>query len=213
MKRALRSLALLLVLVLIWASGLMAFAARVRQSTPVADPAPADAIIVLTGASDQRIEAAARLLAAKKGARLLISGVNPQATRADVQRLSGIPRPMYECCVDLGFLAENTIGNGIESAEWARGKHYRRLILVTADFHMPRAMIELRAAMPEAQVSAYPVATVALDARRWWMTGKGARRMILEYSKYLAILSREAFLSLGPREAPKGEAPKAEPAK
>jgi uncharacterized SAM-binding protein YcdF (DUF218 family) len=74
---------------------------------------------------------------------------------------------------------------------------YHSLILVTADYHMPRALIELRAAMPEAQVTPYPVATPTLDARHWPDTSQGARRMIVEYCKYLAILMREAVLSLG----------------
>ena len=60
---------------------------------------------------------------------------------------------MFDCCVDLGFTAANTLGNARETAEWARAKGYSALILVTADYHMPRARLELRAAMPEADIS------------------------------------------------------------
>ena len=56
--------------------------------------------------------------------------------------------------------------------------------------------------MPEAIIQAYPIANAPLDAHRWWMTSRGAQRMVIEYCKYLAILAREAILSLGPREAP-----------
>ena len=108
---------------------------------------------------------------------------------------------MFDCCVDLGFTAADTVGNARETAEWARSLGYHSLILVTADYHMPRAMLELRAALPEAKVTPYPVATPALDARHWQSTGEAARRMVLEYSKYLAILAREAVLGLGPRQA------------
>jgi uncharacterized SAM-binding protein YcdF (DUF218 family) len=73
---------------------------------------------------------------------------------------------------------------------------------VTADYHMPRARLELRAAMPEATIYPYPVATNELKAAEWWKTGQGAERMILEYSKYLAVLARETLLGLGPRPAP-----------
>jgi uncharacterized SAM-binding protein YcdF (DUF218 family) len=88
------------------------------------------------------------------------------------------------------------LGNARESAQWARAMGYRKLILVTADYHMPRALIELRSALPGSQVTPYPVATPALDARQWWTTALGARRMTLEYCKYLAILAREAVLHL-----------------
>ena len=110
------------------------------------------------------------------------------------------PGRLYDCCVDLGFSAEDTIGNARETAAWARAYHFRRLIVVTADYHMPRAVLELRGAMPESQVQPYPVATDELDARLWWRTGWGARRMIMEYCKYLVILTRETILSLGPKD-------------
>ena len=43
----------------------------------------------------------------------------------------------------------------------------------------------------------YPVRTTELDARHWWRSETGARRMIVEYDKYLAILFREGLISLG----------------
>ena len=70
---------------------------------------------------------------------------------------------------------------------------YRSLILVTADYHMPRALLELRASAPGVSIQTYPVATPELDAHRWTATTLGARRMMAEYAKYLAILAREAL--------------------
>ena len=64
------------------------------------------------------------------------------------------------------------------------------------------AMLELRATMPDVKLSPYPVATESLNARRWWKGSHTARRMIVEYCKYLAILGREAFLNLGPKDKP-----------
>lgn len=201
-----KGLAAVLVALLIVASGLVAFADRVARLTPAAEPPVADGIVALTGASDLRLEAAMRLLENGKGRRLLVSGVNRRTTRSDVAVVTGAVKPVFDCCVDLGFTAADTIGNARETAEWARSLHMRRLILVTADFHMPRALLELKAAMPEAEIIPYPVATPTLDARHWKATGRGAERMVLEYAKYLAILAREAVLSLGPRDAPKGAA-------
>ncbi len=75
--------------------------------------------------------------------------------------------------------------------------------MVTADYHMPRAVLELRGALPEGRFTPYPVATDEIDVRHWWNKGPQARRMVLEYCKYLVILAREAILSLGPKEHPK----------
>ena len=127
---------------------------------------------------------------------MLISGVNRRATRADVKDVArGVGR-MWECCVDLGFRAADTRGNARETAGWARYHGYGSVILVTADYHMPRALLELRAQTPGVEFYPYPVAT-DLDAKRWWRNSLATRRMALEYSKYLVILGREAILSLG----------------
>jgi len=203
----LRILAVLGVGAMMWTAGLFAFAGRVERSTPAPPPAAADGVVALTGHSDERIAAAMRLLQQNKARRMLISGVAPHVTRDQLQMLTGVGKQTFDCCVDLGFTAENTAGNAVETAEWARAKGYTTLILVTADYHMPRARLELRAAMPEAKIIPYPVATGALDAPRWWKTQLGAQRMILEYCKYLAVLARETVLGVGPKPAPPAAAP------
>jgi uncharacterized SAM-binding protein YcdF (DUF218 family) len=191
-----KGLAAILVVALIWAAGLLEFADRIARMTPPEEPAPADGIVALTGGSSLRLEAATNLLESGKGHRLLLSGVNRAATRGDLWSVTGAAKPLFDCCVDLGFTAEDTLGNARESAQWARAMGYRSLILVTADYHMPRALIELKSAMPEATVTPYPVVTPTLDARQWWTTSQGARRLTVEYCKYLAILTREAALRL-----------------
>jgi uncharacterized SAM-binding protein YcdF (DUF218 family) len=197
-----KGVAAFLVVALIWLSGLLAFAARVQQSTPAPPPDPAEGIVALTGAnSARRIAAAVSLLEEGAGRRMLVSGVNRDASREDIRAVSRAARRLYDCCVDLGFTAADTVGNARETADWARAMRYHSLIVVTADYHIPRAMLELRAVMPESVVrlQAYPVATPALQARAWWRSPGAARLMVVEYCKYLAILGREGVLGLGPR--------------
>jgi uncharacterized SAM-binding protein YcdF (DUF218 family) len=206
-----RSAAILMVLLLIWGVGLISFVGRVADSTPPAEPPVSDGVVALTGASDARITAAMKLLETGKARRMLISGVNPQASRADIRGVAKATRRLYDCCVDLGFQAADTVGNARETARWVQMHNYHSLIVVTSDFHMPRAMLELRAALPGVNFTPYPVPSPELNTRRWWRTQEGARRMILEYCKYLAILARESLLSLGPKdhhvEAPADSAP------
>ena len=200
-----KSVAAFLVLALIWFAGLLAFAGRVQQSTPPRPPEQAEGIVALTGSnSNERIAAALGLLQDGMGRRLLISGVNPGATREDIRNVSKPARRLYDCCVDLGFTAADTVGNARETADWARKMRMSNLIIVTADYHMPRAMLELRAVMREPQftLQAYAVPTPSLKARSWWRSPRSARLMVVEYCKYLAILAREAVLGLGPRDAP-----------
>jgi uncharacterized SAM-binding protein YcdF (DUF218 family) len=199
-----KSVSAFLVLVMIWLAGLFAFASRVQQSTPPLEPTPADGVVALTGPrSDLRLAAAVGLLEDGKAKRVLISGVSRIANREDIRAAAGATRRLYDCCVDLGFRAADTVGNARETVEWAAAMRYRSLIIVTADYHMPRAMLELRAVAPKAlSLQTYAVPTPALKSTRWWRRPSAARLMALEYSKYLAILVREAVLSLGPRARP-----------
>ncbi len=195
-----KSAAAFLVVIALWTVGLLAFASRVERSTPAPDPPVADGVVALTGASTARLTAAVHLLEIGKARRMLISGVNQKASRADIRGVTKATRRYYDCCVDLGFRATDTVGNARESADWAARHDYRSLIVVTSDFHMPRAMLELRSAMPGVALTPYPVKSEEVDAGHWWRGREGSRRMVVEYCKYLAILSREAVFSFGPKD-------------
>jgi uncharacterized SAM-binding protein YcdF (DUF218 family) len=196
-----RSAAVLALIVAIWAVGLLAFAQRIDRLTTPDEVTPADGVVALTGSAD-RLTAAMKLLEDGKAKRLLISGVNRAASPADIRGVTKATLRDYDCCVDLGFQATDTVGNARETAAWARARGFHSLIVVTSDFHMPRAMLELHEALPDVALTPYPVKTSELDAGRWWRTAEGARRMTLEYCKYVVILAREGLLSLGPRPHP-----------
>lgn len=206
-------LAFLATLVLIWVIGLFAFADRVRDLTPAPEPRRADAIVALTGPSSERVNAAVRLLEQDKGRRVLISGVNREVRRQELNAITPGSSRLFNCCVDLGFEAENTFGNAQEISAWAEAKGYDDLIVVTSDYHMPRALLEIRTANRNLKLQAYAVRTPSLSTSRWWRAAEAGRRMTLEYSKYLATLVRFAFTRLGgsgePAEAPQGGAPAA----
>lgn len=198
-----KGLAVVLVVGLVWISGLLAFADRVARLTPAPAPAPADGVVALTGGSAVRLKAAMELLEDGDGRRLLVSGVDRKVTRSELWGVTGAAKPLFDCCVDLGFEAANTIGNARETAAWARAMGYDSLILVTADFHTPRALLEMRGSLSGVRIGAYPVVTPDLDVRHWQDTTKGADRMAVEYSKYLVTLCRESLLGLGARPSVK----------
>ena len=198
-------LAAIAIVALIWLVGLFAFAQRVRDLTPAPEPERAQGIVALTGPSAERVNAAIRLLENGKGRRLLISGVNREVRRQELRALTPGSNQLFNCCVDLGFEAEDTSGNAQEIAAWAHAKGYNQLIVVTSDYHMPRSLLEIRSAAPELELTPYAVSTPSLDNSRWWRAAVTARRMTLEYVKYLAVLGREGLRRLT------GDAPRVEP--
>lgn len=155
--------------------------------------AQADAVVVLTGGPG-RVATAVTLLEAERGARLLISGVNPGSPVEDIAAAAGASEALFACCVDVGLEAADTVGNAAETARWAASRGYDSLIVVTSDYHMPRALLELQAAMPDTDLTAY-----AVPAPAPWSSASEARRWLTEYFKYAAVFGRERLAGRGGR--------------
>ncbi|MBX9924826.1 MAG: YdcF family protein [Hyphomicrobiaceae bacterium] len=170
--------------------GFLLFAAHAMR-TPEAHADRADGIIVLTG-GDHRIVEGARLLKENAGRRLLISGVNPQTRRDDIVKLAGLDSALFRCCVDLGYAAQDTVGNAEEARSWVHGLGARRLIVVTSGYHMPRSLAELSLAMPGVELIAHPVVPKSVRARAWWLQPGLVRVLATEYAKFLPVAARYA---------------------
>jgi uncharacterized SAM-binding protein YcdF (DUF218 family) len=151
----------------------------------------ADGIVVLTGDED-RISEAVRLLAEGKAGRLLISGVNKSTRLPQIINSNGAgPEAalLFHCCVDLDRRAVNTEDNAFEANVWARKRGYRSLIVVTSTYHMPRALMELRQSMPEADLIPYPVKSARIDTE-WWNDPKTTWVLCKEYLKFVTASAR-----------------------
>ena len=175
-------------MVLVFLAGFIAFASGVASSTPTVVER-ADGIVVLTGGA-HRLPEAARLLADGRGSRLLISGANRITSRDDLQRKSGISWEMFDCCVDIGYEAQDTPGNADETMHWAADKKFSKLIIVTSSYHMPRSLTELGRVMPDVKLVPYPVVTQGFRKDRWWRDFGTARILLSEYVKFLPSAAR-----------------------
>ena len=169
---------------LAWTTGLLAFAAAIPDK--VEDPdTVTDAIVVLTGGSG-RLEEGLTLLAQHKAKKLFVSGVYQGV---DVQHLLEISRHKPEelsCCIALGYAANSTWGNAIETAEWLDDERFKSIRLVTANYHMPRSLVEFRHAMPTVQIVPHAVLPRQFKLDEWWQWPGTAQLILVEYLKYLA---------------------------
>ncbi|KAA5803943.1 YdcF family protein [Alkalicaulis satelles] len=167
-----------------FATGFALFLNEARGYGP--DPlVSAPGAVVLTGGGG-RVATGVELLQSGQAGRLLISGVNPGSPPADIAAAAGAPDDLFDCCVDFGLEAANTAGNAIETAAWARERGYGAILVITSDYHMPRALLELRAAAPDLDLIAYGVSAPAP-----WSSTAQARRWLQEYLKYAAVFARE----------------------
>jgi uncharacterized SAM-binding protein YcdF (DUF218 family) len=173
------------------------FVARADHAATPDPPNGADAVTALTGASNARIVAAIQL-ADSLQTPLLISGVHIDTTDADIAKIAGVKLTEIQCCVTLGRAAATTEGNGAEVADWARRHRFHRIIVVTSEYHMDRALLELRRAMPEGQFIPHAVTTTKVRPSDWYRDPATARQLVEEWLKY-----RVATI----RPAPAGETP------
>jgi uncharacterized SAM-binding protein YcdF (DUF218 family) len=187
-----RLLTILLIAFAAWLGGLFYFAALIPDGIDDA-VAATDGIVVLTGGSD-RLREGLRLLADGKATQLLISGVHREATLDDLLKI-GEPPPnlspqAVHCCITIGYQAGNTAGNAAEAADWAAAKGIRSLRLVTADYHMPRSLLEFSLAMPDVRILPHPVFPDMVKRDEWWLWPGSASLVVSEYHKYAATRVR-----------------------
>ena len=149
----------------------------------------ADGAVVLTGAAD-RINEGVNILAKGYAARLLITGVNHTTSSAEIARLTPEFQEWFQCCVDLGYRGLNTEGNALETRLWARSRAMRSLIVVTSNYHMPRALLELHAALPDVELLRYSVVPDQIAAGGWLPEPQISKLLALEYFKYLRAVVR-----------------------
>lgn len=177
--------------VVLYALGFLVFAGSLPHRPEKV--AHADGIVALTG-GDARLDTAVSLLEHGAGKRLLITGVHPAITKPEIKQLAHGGRK-FDCCADLDFAAEDTRGNAAEAAGWVKAHRYKSLILVTANYHMPRSLAEFSADMPGVRLEPYPVEPEGVDFAAWWRDARTIRLLQVEYVKYLASMVLNRFIS------------------
>lgn len=188
-RRTLRYVGVLVLLVgAIAAAGFLWFADTVT-SMRAPDAVKADAIVVLTGGY-QRIDQALGLLRDGAGRRLLISGAHPSASPNQIRRTTQGSEDLFQCCVDVGYAAIDTIGNANEITRWISDHAYRSVLVVTSNYHMPRSLLELRRIDRGTTFIPYPVVNSDLTRKAWFTEPDVLRTMLAEYVKMAAASMR-----------------------
>jgi uncharacterized SAM-binding protein YcdF (DUF218 family) len=167
----------------LWLAGFVMFLIAVFTAEPPNPLPPADGIVALTG-GDNRISAALALLAEHQAPLLLISGAGRGTYLGDFTADDTAAITRYASAITLGHMAGTTHGNALEAAAWARAHAMRSLIIVTADYHMPRAMQEIGHELPDVTLIPDPVRPPAM---RKMVSLQTLRLLAGEYTKYLTV--------------------------
>ncbi|MGI9406747.1 MAG: YdcF family protein [Hyphomicrobiaceae bacterium] len=172
----------------LFAGGFLAFVYSIDHEPP-GSSISADGIVVLTGGTE-RISEGLKLLADHRGGRLLISGVNRRTTRNALVKRTPARAHLFNCCVDIGYEARDTVGNATETRQWATDNKFTSLIVVTSSYHMPRSLAELHQVLPKATLYPYPVISRSVHAEAWYANPGTAKLLLWEYMKFLPAATR-----------------------
>lgn len=163
------------------------FSFKVSDHAYTIIPDKADGIVVLTGGAG-RLETAFKLMDAEKAKRLLISGVHADTSRSAILNAIGRDQNKYNCCIDLDHVALDTTGNAKQTARWANRHGYEKLIIVSSNYHLPRTMIEMQAAMPRVKLVPYQANAKPDDLKT--DPGNSVQFKLKEYMKFIAAAAR-----------------------
>ena len=187
---------LLIIAGLLWMVGFAAFISKLPAAeTNRVDTA--DAVVVYTGGRGARIVAGMSIFANGAGERMLISGVHKDTSRERLFEFWGGAEDRFSCCVDLGRDARSTIGNAAEAGAWIKENNFESAILVTSEYHMPRAVVESRVKMPGVKIIPFVVASDYLDEKGRPQTSEAWWRLAREYTKYLAARVKALASGIG----------------
>jgi len=173
------------VLLVVWLAGLGYFVSRMPMQ-PKEALTRADAIAIVTGGS-LRVREGLDLLQSNVAKELFISGVGEGVNIEDIVQLHPYPESVmqYFGQINLGYHAQNTVGNAKEVADWAASMQVKTMYLVTAYYHMPRVLQEFQHAMGAVKLLPHPVFPETVPVEGWWMHPTSLSVILDEYHKFV----------------------------
>jgi uncharacterized SAM-binding protein YcdF (DUF218 family) len=183
-----------------WAAGFAAFVLAV-PGEEAADYGTTDGVAVLTGGQGRLLEGLI-ILEQQIAGRMLVSGVGGNATVRQLLASAGVEGKRadpFAPLIDLDYGSQHTADNAEAVAAWIKRHRFRHIRLITSNYHMPRAMYELRQqgpAMAHFPVVAHPVFSGSFAEEGWRLRPASVLMLLSEYHKLLAAMARHYFPEL-----------------
>lgn len=181
-----------LILAMLWAIGFGIFVLHSLSQAPQEPERKTDAVIVLTGGKN-RIETGLQLFADGMAPQLFITGVHTDTSRREILGRWRGKDALPACCITLGYEARSTVQNAQETRDWLEDTDFHSIRIVTGNYHMNRAWLELSHALPDIEIYTHPVAQDDLKVNRELL-----RNLLI--SEYHKSLYRWFILAVTPRE-------------
>ena len=159
-------------------------------------------IVILTGGSN-RIKDGLKIINnvdkfTKANSKILISGTGKGFTKISLKKMltSNFNLKLLECCIELESLSKNTYSNASETYKWVKLNNINKFILITSNYHMPRAILEFKNKMPDLQIFTYPIRPKNHDITKWLGSSETFSLVFIEYLKLLIASIRIKIVNI-----------------
>ena len=138
-----------------------------------------DSVVVLTG-DKFRISKGMEILSNGIGEKLLLSGVNKNIKLINIKNEFPKYKKNFDCCVEIENTSSNTFENSRETFLWLEKNKYNSVLIVSSDYHMPRAKLEFEKFLNTKNTYYHPV-----NSNNNLMAIGKIKKLFLEYVKYM----------------------------
>ncbi len=148
-------------------------------------------IVILTGGAN-RIKDGLKIIedlekSENNNYKILVSGTGIGFTKNSLKNTLGsnFNPHLIQCCIDLDGVSKNTFTNALETFKWTNKNNIKEFILITSNYHMPRANLEFRNIMPNLKIYTYSITPKKHDIKNWLSSYQTFSLVFIEYCKYI----------------------------
>ena len=158
-------------------------------------------IVILTGGAN-RIKDGLKIIENFQNSRninykILVSGTGMGFTKSSLKKKLGpnFNSQLIQCCIDLDGVSKNTLTNASETFKWTNKNDIKEFILITSNYHMPRAILEFKNVMPNLKIYTYAITPKKHDIENWLSSYQTFSLVFTEYCKFIIAGLRIKFFS------------------
>ena len=158
-------------------------------------------IVILTGGAN-RIKDGLKIIEDFKNSKninykILVSGTGMGFTKSSLKKKLGpnFNSQLIQCCIDLDGVSKNTLTNASETFKWTSKNDIKEFILITSNYHMPRAILEFKNVMPNLKIYTYAITPKKHDIENWLSSYQTFSLVFTEYCKFIIASLRIKFFS------------------
>ena len=154
-------------------------------------------IVILTGGTN-RIKDGLKIVnkfekSSTFNSKILVSGTGKGFTKMSLAKNIDFDFNLIECCIELDSISTNTYSNAFETLKWAEKNNISEFILITSNYHMPRAFLEFKYRMPNLKIFTYPITPKKHNINNWLSSFQTFSLVLSEYCKFLVANLRIIF--------------------